>query len=100
MTTVTQPALSGHPAEVERAPSRYGLVFNPAAGAASRRAVERVGERLRAAGREVAVFPTSAEYRGAERAEAAIAEGCDAVVACGGDGTVNETLQAAVASGG
>jgi len=94
VTTVTR---SGH--MVTAAPSRFGLVFNPAAGAASRRSVEQLAAALRQAGAMVEIFPTRPASRGAEQAAGAIAAGCDALVACGGDGTVHEALQAIVGGG-
>lgn len=100
ITPVTRTAAAGHPTLVGDAPARFGLVFNPAAGAASRRAVEVLAAGLRAAGRDAQVFPTSAAARGDQQAANALATGCDAVIACGGDGTVHEALQAVVAAGG
>lgn len=53
----------------------------------------RVAEVFRRAGVEVVVEVTQARGSAGDQARAAIAEGCDAVFACGGDGTVFEVLQ-------
>ena len=55
--------------------------------------VRRIAEIFRRAGVEVHIDATRARGSAGEQARAAIASGCDAVVACGGDGTVFEVLQ-------
>jgi len=75
----------------------YGLIYNPRAGDGSRRDLPRVtAERLRAAGHSVREY--TEDETSAEAAAAAIREGCDVLVACGGDGTVNAVAQAVFAA--
>jgi len=72
------------------------LLFNPVSGAhldARAATVGRVAEVLRRGGMEVRVEATQARGSAGHQARAAIAEGCEAVIACGGDGTVFEVLQ-------
>jgi diacylglycerol kinase (ATP) len=99
VTPVTGANSAGHATLVGGAPAHFGLVVNPAAGAASHRAVERLRAALREAGRSVEIFGTTRPGGGADQAAAALRAGCDAVIACGGDGTVHEVLQAIVATG-
>jgi diacylglycerol kinase (ATP) len=72
------------------------LLFNPVSGAHLERrtaTVRRIAEIFRRAGVEVRVEATQARGSAGEQARAAIGGGCDAVFACGGDGTVFEVLQ-------
>ena len=72
------------------------LLFNPVSGAhldTRAATVGRVAEVLRRGGVEVRVEATQARGSAGNQARAAIAEGCEAVIACGGDGTVFEILQ-------
>ena len=72
------------------------LLFNPVSGAHLERrtaTVRRIAEIFRRAGVEVQVEATRARGSAGEQARAAIGGGCDAVFACGGDGTVFEVLQ-------
>jgi YegS/Rv2252/BmrU family lipid kinase len=72
------------------------LLFNPVSGAhLEYRAatMRRIAEVLRRAGVEVLVEATHARGSAGDQARAAIQAGCDAVFACGGDGTVFEILQ-------
>jgi YegS/Rv2252/BmrU family lipid kinase len=72
------------------------LLFNPVSGAHLERrtaTVRRLAEIFRRAGVEVSVESTRERGTAGEQARAAVAQGCDAVVACGGDGTVFEVLQ-------
>ena len=72
------------------------LLFNPVSGARldSRTAtMRRIAGLFRRAGVEVLVEATQARGSAGAQARAAIGEGCDAVFACGGDGTVFEALQ-------
>ena len=55
--------------------------------------MRRIAEVLRRAGVEVLVEATHARGSAGDQARAAIQAGCDAVFACGGDGTVFEILQ-------
>ena len=53
---------------------------------------------LRNAGVEVSVMVTSSAADTTEQTRKAVAEGCEAVFACGGDGTVHDVLQGLVGS--
>jgi len=53
---------------------------------------------LRNAGVEVSVTATRSAADATERTRQAVAEGCEAVFACGGDGTVHDVLQGLVGS--
>ncbi len=89
------------PAVIDPARTTYRIVHNPHSGDARRNArIVRATEqfirdhRLRA-DRVETTGPTHAT----QLARQAIAEGCDVVVAMGGDGTMNEVAQAVVGSG-
>ncbi len=76
---------------------RAALLYNPLSGRKRARrtadmdAIVRV---LRGGGVEAELVATRAAGSAPEQAREAIAAGCDTVIACGGDGTVNEILQA------
>lgn len=72
------------------------VIYNPASGQHSpRRAAEirLVLDILREEGIETHAMETDAPGSAAKHTEEAIRLGCDAVLACGGDGTVHEVLQ-------
>lgn len=72
------------------------LLYNPASGRqrAKRLAqVEAAAAVLRAGGVEPLLIATTGPNSAGAQAREAIAGGCDAVIACGGDGTVNDVLQ-------
>ncbi len=72
------------------------LLFNPVSGGQLERrtgVVGRVAEIFRRAGVEVQIEATQSKGSAGEQARAAIGNGCDAVLACGGDGTVFDVLQ-------
>lgn len=77
------------------------LLYNPRAGDGRSRQVlvERAAEVLRAAGVEAILTATRAAGSATSQTREALANGCDVVFACGGDGTVHEVLQAMVTSG-
>jgi len=78
---------------------RVALIYNPASGQYSARrkaAVEQVLEVLRTAGVEAQAFVTDTPGSGIAHAEQAVRAGYDAILACGGDGTVHEVLQSLV----
>jgi len=72
------------------------LLFNPVSGAhleARAATMRRIAATFRSAGVEAVVEATLARDSAGRQARAAISAGCDAVFACGGDGTVFEVLQ-------
>ena len=71
------------------------LIYNPVAGrrpAGREREVRRAAEVLRRAGLEIELAPTSRPDMAHELAQAAVEQGADVVLACGGDGTINEVI--------
>jgi YegS/Rv2252/BmrU family lipid kinase len=77
------------------------LLYNPLSG--RRRGhrladVETALSVLRSAGVEATATPTRAASDATDQTRQAIAEGCDTVFACGGDGTVHDVLQGLVGS--
>jgi diacylglycerol kinase (ATP) len=78
---------------------RVALIYNPASGQFSGRrkaAIEQVLGVLRAAGAEADAFVTDTPGSATIHAQQAVREGYDAILACGGDGTVHEVLQSLV----
>ena len=82
---------------------KAAFLYHPASGSKLKRRLEDVESAaavVRAAGVEVVVTPTRAAGSAGEQAREAVAAGCDAVFACGGDGTVHEILQGMIEGGG
>jgi YegS/Rv2252/BmrU family lipid kinase len=78
---------------------RIALIYNPASGQHSkgrRAAIEKALTVLRGAGVEAEALETLAAGSAGAQAEEAMRRGCDAIFACGGDGTVHEVLQSLV----
>ena len=75
---------------------RTALIYNPASGQLSARRVAIIANAvaiLRAAGVEAHSMETTAPGGAGVLAQQAILQGCDTILACGGDGTANEILQ-------
>ena len=75
------------------------LLYNPLSGRSIERRLADVQSALSVlqdAGIEASVVPTRAASDATEQATQAIAEGCDTIFACGGDGTVHDVLQGMV----
>jgi YegS/Rv2252/BmrU family lipid kinase len=71
------------------------LIYNPVAGrrpGRREREVREAAEVLRQAGLEIELAPTERPAMAHELAQAAAAKGVDVVLACGGDGTINEVI--------
>jgi diacylglycerol kinase (ATP) len=80
---------------------KAALLYNPLAGRRRQRRpgdVEAARRVLREAGIETTAAPTRGAADATEQARQAIAEGCDTVFACGGDGTIHDVLQGLVGS--
>jgi YegS/Rv2252/BmrU family lipid kinase len=75
---------------------RVALLYNPASGQhPERRAavIAKVLAELHRAGVEVEVIATESPESAGTQAHQSISQGCDTILACGGDGTVHEALQ-------
>ncbi len=78
---------------------RVALIYNPASGqysAKRKAAVQQVLDLLRSSGAEAEAFVTDTPGSATVHAERAVRDGYDAILACGGDGTVHEVLQSLV----
>jgi len=78
---------------------RVALIYNPASGQYSARRDAAIRSALavfREAGVEAKAYITDSPDSAALHAREAVNGGCDAIVACGGDGTVHAVLQALV----
>ena len=78
---------------------QVALIYNPASGQHPERRAAQIAKilaALRNAGVEVKAIATkSPESAGLEALEA-VRQGCDTILACGGDGTVHEVMQSLV----
>ncbi|MCI0354773.1 MAG: hypothetical protein L0099_07025 [Acidobacteria bacterium] len=80
---------------------RAALIYNPSSGTRREQRVadvEAAAGALREAGIAADTIPTRGPGAAAEQAREAIAAGYDAILACGGDGTVHEAMQGVLAS--
>src|SRR5688572_10559854 len=78
---------------------RAALIYNPTSGRRRPhrlRHVTTTADTLRAGGVDAVLIPTSGPGAATQLARQAIADGFDTILACGGDGTMNEILQAVV----
>lgn len=74
---------------------KAALLHNPASGGGRRRKkeLEAALDLLRSRGIEAELILTQSSTDAAERARHAVATGCDTVFACGGDGTIHDSIQ-------
>jgi len=75
------------------------LLYNPLSGRRHDRRLAEVQSAvatLKSAGMDVTAAPTAKAGDASAQVKEAIAEGCDTVLACGGDGTVHDVLQGMV----
>jgi YegS/Rv2252/BmrU family lipid kinase len=72
------------------------IIYNPSSGFIARQPdlLARVQAFIARHHPDVAIVPTARRHHATELARAAVADGCDLVVAFGGDGTMNEVAQA------
>ena len=78
---------------------RVALIYNPASGQYSARraaAIQDALDVLRDAGIAAEAYDTDRAGSAGNLARQAIRDGCDTILACGGDGTVHEILQSLV----
>lgn len=73
--------------------TRYRIIVNPISGRGTgERSIPQVESLLRGYGLDFDLVRTERPWHAAELAEQAAADGCDVVVATGGDGTANEVI--------
>src|SRR5438105_14970958 len=75
---------------------KAALLYNPHSGRRRKQRVQDVeaaASVLRAAGIELDISPTRAASDAAAQVHAAIRDGFDTIIACGGDGTIHDVLQ-------
>jgi YegS/Rv2252/BmrU family lipid kinase len=74
---------------------KAALLHNPDSGGSKKRQreLQSAVEIMRAGGIEAELVSTDSKEHAAEEARRAIASGCDTIFACGGDGTVHNTIQ-------
>lgn len=78
------------------------LIFNPSSGRNRERRAEKIArcvEIFRAAGVQAELCATTSAGSAIEQARQAVDSGVDTVIACGGDGTVNECLNGIMRAG-
>ena len=81
---------------------RLAIIYNPASGIRRERRVgdvEAAARVFREAGVQVELVPSTAPRSASGQARELARSGCDSVIACGGDGTVNEVAQGILESG-
>jgi YegS/Rv2252/BmrU family lipid kinase len=89
----------GTTVKVKPAMRRVALIYNPASGQISARRAAAVEDALavfRDAGVEAEAFVTRQAGEATIHAQQAVRDGYDAILACGGDGTVHEIVQSLV----
>ena len=81
---------------------RAALIYNPVAGRRRRQRVallDAAAALLRQQSIEPVIIATTGRGSAGEQASAAVAQGCDVIFACGGDGTMHDILQGLVPAG-
>lgn len=81
---------------------RVALLYNPASGQYPMRRKAIIAEilsELRGVGIEASALATSAPGSASRQVQEAVRQGYDTILACGGDGTIHEALQALVDAG-
>lgn len=71
------------------------IIYNPTSGrrrSRRLRAIEEAARILHASGIEATLLPTTCAGSATELARAAVGRGCQMVIVCGGDGTINEVV--------
>lgn len=91
-------AAAGQARDIASAPRAVLLVFNPVAGRRHPGLLDRVKAALESLGASVAVCETAARGDAARLAGAARGRGYDRLVVAGGDGTINEAVNALAGS--
>jgi diacylglycerol kinase (ATP) len=75
---------------------QVALIYNPISGSGQRRraaTVARIAALFEINGITVRILPTTSPGSAGPLAKQAAADGCDTIIACGGDGTVHEAMQ-------
>ena len=74
---------------------KAALLYNPDSGGSRRRQRELQSALtiFKEGGVEAELFPTESPEHAVEKARQVVASGCDAIIACGGDGTVHTIAQ-------
>jgi YegS/Rv2252/BmrU family lipid kinase len=78
---------------------RAALIYNPASGQRPQKRAARIAQAiavLKDAGVAVETIATESPESASDQARQAVREGCDTILACGGDGTAHEVLQGLV----
>lgn len=88
------------PLQAARVFRKAALIFNPASGTRQKRRLEDIRaviDILQKGGAEAVAIPTAGPRLAAKAVQDALSTSCDAIIACGGDGTLNEVLQCVLA---
>ncbi len=74
---------------------KAALLYNPESGGSKQRKrdLDRALTILQQGGVEAELLPTESRQHAGEQARRAIADGCDTIFACGGDGTIHNVVQ-------